>query len=169
MIIGLAGLHGAGKSTIAALLHDLFGWKIVDKMSFLHSLYENSGSGLSWEEWRGEKYRKEGAYKIMGLVLGMVQSPTEILVIDSVHNRAEWLAIRETDPNALLIGVFAPATLRKKRKGLITEADKRRTDYWHETGCLLACIEWTITGTGSTRLQSSECRALARYLKTRAG
>lgn len=169
MIIGLVGLHGAGKSTISAILQDLFGWKWVEKMSFLRNLYDNSGSNLSWKEWCGEMYRQKGACGVMRFVLEMTWSPEEMLIVDSVHNKAEWTAIREVDSNAILVGVFAPASVRAKRKGDIAEADKRRIGYWQENGCLPSCIEWIMNGDGPTESQSNECHLLANYLTTRAG
>ena len=59
MLIGLTGMSGAGKSTVAALLEQK-GFRIIDCDALVHSLYEDIRYTRLVEEAFGEEYVCEG-------------------------------------------------------------------------------------------------------------
>ena len=81
MLIGLTGMSGAGKSTVAALFEKK-GFRIIDCDALVHSLYEDIRYLRLIREAFGEKYicgnkvdrKKLGAFVfsvVLGIIFGM--------------------------------------------------------------------------------------------------
>jgi hypothetical protein len=177
MIVGLTGLHGAGKSFLAQIMHDKIGWEVVIKRDVLRMIYEKSDpvDGLTWEEWYRVLYAKIGAYKMMCMVIdeARISERKSIVVIDSIHNTDEWRAVKHLHSEAILVGVFSPREIRQSRNTLKdVELDVKRIIYWHENvlgefSCLLSEVEWAFSGCNPPQSQLRKCHLLKNYLNKR--
>jgi chloramphenicol 3-O-phosphotransferase len=173
-IVGLTGLHGTGKSHLARLFADLFNWNCLHKRTWLKNLYDesplNQRTTANWDRWLYQLYDELGPSAVMEMILSAHKSTTGVLVFDSIHNPEEWRAVTAVDPNAVLVGVFAPLTTRIERRTADgVRLDSRRVKYWHqgqgkESPCLLTKVEWAFTGHCSRELQIAECESFSQYL-----
>jgi hypothetical protein len=174
MIIGLTGLHGTGKGHIAKLFAELFGWTCIHKRTWLKEQYNasfaNRKTTADWEVWLYQLYNDLGPSGVMDMILSAHKSTTGVLVFDSIHNPEEWHTITAVNPHAILVGVFAPLSIRMTRRtsdGI--QLDSRRIKYWHQgqdnESCLLTKVEWAFTGHCPHELQIAECKSFFQYLK----
>ena len=173
-IIGLAGLHGTGKSHLASLFVDLFKWDHLHKRTWLRNLYDEcfatQNTTTSWDAWVYQLYDHLGPYRVVEMILSSHKSTSGVVVLDSIHNPEEWNAVTAVNPNAILVGVFAPLSTRiTRRSPEAIQLDSRRVNYWHqgpnkEFTCLLTKIEWAFTGHCSRELQIAECESFSQYL-----
>lgn len=173
MIVGLTGLHGAGKSYTGKLLEEVFGWKYFEKRVYLQTLFKNDQKvkpSLKWIEWHRELYLKDGSFKIMKEILGKNFPIKKVLIVDSVHNAEEWRAVKDTDSRAILVGVFSPSPVRAMRRdqeeGVL---DKKRIIHWHESNddnivCLLSEVEWAFSGILPRELLTNQFNFLRHHL-----
>lgn len=173
MIIGLTGLHGAGKSYIGKLLEEVLGWEHFKKREYLQKLYHSSEKRRSppnWLEWQSKLYLKKGSFKVMQEILAKDIPTQQVLVVDAVHNAEEWRAVRAIESRAILIGVFSPSSIRAIRRDPEEELlDKKRIAHWHESNdddivCLLSHVEWAFTGTMPRELLVDQCKLLHHCL-----
>lgn len=176
MIIGLTGLHGAGKSYTGQLLEEVLGWKYFEKRAYLQALYENDqkvNSLLSWFEWHRKLYSTKGSLKVMQEILEKNFPMQKVLVIDAVHNAEEWRAIKDTDSRAILVGVFSPSPVRAIRRSPEEYLlDRKRITHWHESSnnnddiiCLLSEVEWAFTGMLPRDFLINQCKLLHSHLR----
>lgn len=175
MIIGLTGLHGAGKSFLANIMSTRLKWRIVNKRNVMKEIYEKQApvDDLTWEDWYRVLYGKVGAFNVMTMIIEeFVQEKERFpIVLDAVHNTDEWRAIKYVYPESLLVGVFSPKKIRIARNDQgDAELDVKRIIYWHENvlgelSCLLSEVEWAFSGCDCSDLQLRKCHALRDYLK----
>lgn len=173
MIIGLTGLHGAGKSYVGKLLEEMFEWEHFEKRTYLQAIFKNDqkiNSSLRWTEWHRELHLKNGSFKIMKEILGKKILMQKVLIIDSVHNTEEWRAIKDADSRSILVGVFSPSLIRETRRDKEEGSlDKKRIIYWHESNdnnvvCLLSEVEWAFSGMLPRNLLISQFNLLHHHL-----
>ncbi len=167
MIIGIAGLHGVGKTHIVTSLQSKYHWRIVNKRDLLLNL-----SGLASENefmpWSHDLYQRLGARGVMKLILDQTSfQPDQLLVIDAIHNIEEWLEIKNRDSSALLVGIFAPDAIRESRNPTDeSELDIQRIGFWHgkqPTQCLMASIQWAFTSIPNPAFIDAQCQAFVDY------
>ncbi len=173
MIIGLAGLHGCGKSHLSGILEREFGWVNINKRRLLEEMFsKNFSSPESQEsiEWYRHMYKSYGAPKLMELILEAIPKGVPV-ILDAIHNSREWSIVKNTSPSSMLVGVFSPQTVRVKRNSpQDVVLDIKRIKYWHDhdeesSTCLLSEVEWVFTGINSVELQKAECAEFVNYLK----
>jgi len=175
MIIGLTGLHGAGKSFLAGIMNTGLKWRLADKRNILMNMYikQTPIDDLTWEDWYRILYGKVGAFNVMTMILGEMDKEKEGLpiVLDAVHNTDEWRAIKYVYPESILVGVFSPKRIRFARHDEGDEdLDAKRIIYWHENvldelSCLLSEVEWAFSGCDPPDFQLLKCLALKDYLE----
>lgn len=173
MIVGLTGLHGAGKSYTGKLLEKEFGWNHFEKRAYLQALFKNEqkiNSSLKWVDWHRELYLKNSSFKTMKEILGKKILTQKVLIVDSVHNAEEWRAVKDADSRAILVGVFSPSPIREMRRDKEEGAlDKKRIIHWHESNddnivCLLSEVEWAFSGILPHKLLIDQFNLLRHYL-----
>jgi len=161
MLLVLAGLHGAGKSHFSSYIADEFGWTVCVKRDLLMLLHGRVGVDEDWVSWYRTLYASEGPYEVTMRLLDFVPC-NDRLIIDSVHNLAEWKAVRERRPDAILAFVIAPKAVRIIRNGPEDELlDIQRVSFWHsdDNSCLISESEWCFNGAASTKVQRIEFEA----------
>ncbi|OGY54434.1 MAG: hypothetical protein A3A24_00215 [Candidatus Buchananbacteria bacterium RIFCSPLOWO2_01_FULL_46_12] len=161
MILVLAGLHGAGKSHLSSYIAAEFGWTVCVKRDLLMLLHSHVGVGDDWVSWYRTLYTSEGPYEVMKRLLNFIPT-NDRLIIDSVHNLAEWKAIKKRYPDAVLAAVIAPKAVRMIRNNPEDEfLDIQRVCFWHgdDGSCLIAESEWCFNGAASTEVQRIEFEA----------
>lgn len=173
MIIGLAGLHGCGKSHLSDILQREFGWFKANKRKLLEEMFsKNFPSSESQDsiEWYRHMYKSYGAPKLMELVLEVIPKGAPV-ILDAIHNPREWSVVKNTSLTSILVGVFSPQAVRAKRNSPQDAVlDTKRIRYWHDrdeetSACLLSEVEWAFTGVNSLELQKIECAEFVSYLK----
>lgn len=172
MIIGLAGLHGSGKSFFCGRCAKILPAGVLDKRNELKLLHAVSGvQDDNWERWYRNEYKRVGPYQLMRHILENFRHSTcTFTIIDAIHNLQEWRAVKDVDASALLVGVFAPISVRLPRNiGDRPERDQRRVAYWHERAdvqrmCLMAEIEWAFTGCCGVDQLDAQCVQLREFL-----
>lgn len=168
--VGLCGLHGAGKTHIAARLCELGNWKILDKRLELKQLYENGWSRRSkdesWEVWYRSIYERFGSGAVMLKLLETISSSSAcVIVIDAIHTPEEWLTLQGHAPGSILAGVWAPQAIRDLRRDEPIKMDARRTHFWHHNNdCLMSRVEWAFPGSLSSKLLDNLCQELITYV-----
>ncbi len=175
MIIGFTGLHGSGKSFICGRCSVILPAVIFDKrneLKLLHMVSELRGD--NWEEWYRNEYKRIGPYQLMHLILQRFRhAACAFTIIDAIHNLQEWRAVKDVDASALLVGVFAPTSVRLPRNiGDHSEWDQQRVAYWHERAdphhmCLMAEIEWAFTGCCGVDQLDAQCVQFRDFLCNR--
>lgn len=168
--VGLCGLHGAGKTHIAARLRDLGGWTVLDKRLELKRLY---GSGWfrrekheAWEAWYRSIYERFGSGPVMLKVLETVSiSSASVVVVDAIHTSEEWKTLQGYAPGSVLAGVWAPQAIRDLRRDEPSEMDARRVHFWHHNGaCLISTVEWAFPGSLTGELLDRLCQEFITYV-----
>lgn len=161
MMLVLAGLHGAGKSYFSSLIATEFGWTVCVKRDLLMLLHSHEGVGDDWVTWYRKLYASEGPYEVTRKIFNLIPSNNR-LILDSVHNLAEWKAIKECCPDAVLASVIAPKAVRIIRNGPEDKfLDIQRVRFWHDDGgsCLISESEWCFNGAASAEVQKTEFEA----------
>jgi len=174
MIVGLTGLHGAGKSYVGQLLKETFRWTHFEKRAYLKTLYKIKNSqesiALSWLDWHHQLYSSKGSFYVMLEILKMNFPNQSVLVVDAVHNIEEWRAIKQVEPRAILAGVFSPSSTREERREPEESIlDKKRIAHWHGNAdvsnhCLISEAEWAFTGLMPRDFLVEQCKVLRHYL-----
>lgn len=169
--ICLCGHHGAGKTHIALQLNDIAGWPILDKRESLKRFFRKGWlrrqSKESWESWYRSVYERFGSGVLMLKLLETNKSSHNIVIVDAVHTSEEWSAIQAIAPASLLVGVWAPTSLRSLRRDEPPEMDVRRVRFWHNRDtCLMAAVEWAFPGTLSRKLLDRICREFIGYVNS---
>ncbi|HAV11328.1 MAG TPA: hypothetical protein DCX32_02180 [Candidatus Moranbacteria bacterium] len=178
MLIGLAGLHGAGKTNLAHLLQKRKGWNYLNKRDVLIELYKETGDIFfekKFMDWYRGLYVSLGSFEVMSLIMAKsFYVDTCITVVDAIHGLEEWKAVKKICPRAILVGVFSPKEVRRRRNDPGDDVlDKKRISYWHERlhegyeQCLLAEVEWAFSGVVSIDIQGMECDELEAYIMKR--
>jgi hypothetical protein len=171
MIIGLTGYHSAGKSDLSQFLAKEFNWQWILKRDLFREWSGVGDNEQLWTEWYRALYQKIGGYGIMHYVLRRMsykKSSRTVLLFDAIHNPDEWRAIKEVDPDSLLLGVFTPKEQRRERSAPEDfSLDIKREKYWHnenDSQCLLSQVEWAVCGLIDSNLRKLEAKALFDYL-----
>lgn len=164
MLIGITGLHGAGKSFFCNTIPPKFGFKVFSKKKELAKIYKIKTGRDDWENWYRKEYEKDPTKITEFMLLGINQKDNVIL--DAVHSPIEWHIIKENFPNAELVEVISPDWVRSKRiTSLEMEKDKKRIKYWHsENGCLLSEVMWSFNGAASEKLNEQSFKELIEYI-----
>lgn len=172
MILVFTGLHGAGKSHLGELIRAEYGWSVYNKRDLLRELHGCKGYDKDWVTWYRALYSSIGPYAVMNKLLRIIPESGNCLIIDSIHNLAEWRAIRAKYHKAILAAVISPKTTRLARNGHEDkELDIQRIKFWHEhdnvaeDGCLMAEAQWAFNGAATSEAQRTEFEALLAYLK----
>lgn len=161
MTLVLAGLHGAGKSHFASCIAAEFGWTVCVKRDLLMLIHSHAGVCSDWVLWYRTLYKSKGSYEVMRMILDFVP-PNDRLIIDSIHNLAEWRAIKERYPDAVIAFVIAPKAVRIARNEQEDSLlDVQRVCFWHgeDGSCLPSESEWCFNGAASTEVQKIEFKA----------
>ncbi len=171
MIIGFVGFHSSGKTDLCQYLEKKFGWRWFSKRLFLREWSGMEENESAWTEWYRNLYRTLGGYEIMHHLLKRVMySPRSdnVVLIDAVHTPEEWRAIKEVDPNSLLVTVYAPKESRRQRSSPEDFVlDLKRERHWHseiDGQCLLSQVEWAFCGIATPELRALEAEALFNHL-----
>lgn len=92
---------------------------------------------------------------------------SENIILDAIHSPVEWHIIKQHFPNAELIEVITPDSIRLQRITLLDiEKDKKRIEHWHsENGCLLSEVGWSFNGVASKELNEQSFREFIDYIK----
>lgn len=166
MILTLAGLHGSGKSYFSSYIATKFGWSVYVKRDLLKLLHDNEGGKDDWVVWYREIYASIGPYEVMKRILNFIPFSNR-LILDSIHNIAEWKAVKECRPDAILSVIIAPKAVRIARNKPDDKLlDIQRVNFWHDdnNSCLIAESEWCFNGAASSKTQNAEFEAfLAHY------
>ena len=168
MMLVLAGLHGSGKSYFSSHIAAEFGWDVCVKRDLLKLLHGREGVGGDWVKWYRELYASKGLREVTRLLLDLAP-PSSRIIMDSVHNLAEWKAVKELRPDSVLAYVIAPKAVRVARNGQEDEIlDIRRVSFWHEGGhCLAVESEWCFNGAATTEVQKEEFKAFLIHYSVR--
>lgn len=167
MIIGVTGLHGSGKSFLFKKLSDLMSVPYFYKRDALKSMANTQ----NWTKWYREKYKQLGVYQFTKLILEFIPTDSPIVLYDTVHNPNEWAAIKDIDPNAILVGVFSPLSIRRSRNDKQdTTLDKKRVRYWHEPNknkiaCLTSEIQWAFSGCEEEPFLTNSIESFKDYIE----
>jgi len=168
--VGLCGLHGAGKSYIAARLRELGGWTVLDKRLELKRLYENGwfrrSKDESWEAWYRSTYERFGSGSVMLKVLESIRiSTVSVVVVDAIHTPDEWRSLQGYAPESVLAGVWAPQAIRDVRRDEPSEMDARRVHFRHNNNvCLMSTVEWAFPGSLPGELLDRLCQEFITYV-----
>lgn len=172
MMLVFTGLHGAGKSHLAEFIKAEYGWSVYNKRDLLKELHNREGCDEDWVTWYRALYSSIGPYAVMNKLLRLIPESGNSLILDSIHNLAEWRAIRAKYHGAILVAVISPKTTRLARNGPEDkELDIQRIKFWHEhddvaeEGCLMAEAEWAFNGASTLETQRAEFEALSACLK----
>lgn len=165
MLIGITGLHGAGKSYFCNTIPPKFGFKVFSKKLELSRIYKAKTDRDDWENWYRREYKRDPK-KITEFILLSIRND-ENVIFDAVHSPVEWHVIKEHFPNAELAEVITPNLIRLQR---ITkqdiEKDKERIKHWHsESGCLLSEVGWSFNGAASKELNEKSFKEFVDFIK----
>lgn len=164
MLIGITGLHGAGKSYFCDTIPSEFGFKVFSKKKQLQNIYKLKTGRDDWKEWYRSEYQKDPR-KITEFMLLWINDK-EDFVIDAIHSPVEWGIIKEKFPNAQLAEIVTPKPIRKKRiDKLDMEKDTSRIAHWHDNGCLLSEVDWTFNGAASKEINEKSFKEFIEYIK----
>lgn len=165
MLIGLTGLHGAGKSYFCDTIPPEFGFKVFTKKKELAKVYKSKTGKDNWEEWYRNEYRKNPR-KITEFIFSGIKTESNV-IIDAIHSPIEWQIVKEMFPNAELAEIVTPEKIRLQRTPpLDIEKNKKRIEYWHSEGkCLLTEVEWSFNGSGSKELNEQSFKEFIEYIK----
>lgn len=177
MILALMGLHGSGKSHLAATIEAMFGWKVYVKRDLFKILYTQEGdASKNWVDWYRGLYMDIGPYETMNKILDLIPKYQSPIILDSIHNFAEWKSLRNIYPNnSILAAVAAPKSVRSTRnEPKDVELDLQRIDFWHHRSvnndhisCLFSEAEWVFNGCVSTEMVMLEFQNFLNYLASR--
>lgn len=164
MLIGITGLHGAGKSYFCDTIPSEFGFKVFSKKKQLQNIYKLKTGKDDWKEWYRNEYQKDPR-KITEFILLWINDK-EDFVIDAIHSPTEWKIIKEKFPNAQLAEIVTPKRIRERRiDKLDIEKDASRIVHWHDGGCLLSEVDWTFSGAVSKEVNEKSFKEFIEYIK----
>jgi hypothetical protein len=115
MLVGLAGLHSAGKSHITRLLTAELGWYVLEKRKLLQDAYLSSNHP---DDMHRITYGNRGAYIAIQPIIPVIAhafTQHKVVVLDAVHNADEWRKLRKEFPDSLLVAVITPRKVRFQR------------------------------------------------------
>jgi len=164
-LICIAGLAGAGKSTVSSIFKDCgfeyirFGQIVIDEVKKRGLIINEKNERKVREELR----RKHGMAAMAKLNKGKIKKllKTKNVVADGLYSFDEYKILKREFPNQLLvIAVYAPPNLRYKRikkrleRGL-TQEEAISRDYAEieklDKGGPIAMADWTIVNTGTKK------------------
>ena len=170
-VLGITGLHAAGKSYMLERIPQKFGFTVYNKKEIIADLCEHAtGSREDWGEWYKKEFNSEPesiTFKILNRIQG------DKVIIDAIHSNREWSIIKQIQPGALLLNVTTPQIVRDARE---EPGDKikniQRIKYWHSIygdtfGCLLSQVDWSFNGAASLKTNTEMFRELVRFINMR--
>mgnify|MGYP002519647479 CR=1 FL=1 len=165
MLIGITGLHGAGKSYFCNTIPPEFGFKVFSKKEELSRIYKIKTNRDDWKIWYRKEYEKDPK-KITEFILSGIQKD-ENVILDAIHSPVEWHIIKEHFPNAELAEIITPNLIRLQRiTNQDLEKDKERIKHWHsEDGCLLSEVGWSFNGAASKELNERSFKEFVDFIK----
>lgn len=165
MIIGITGLHGAGKTYFCNTIPQNFGFRVFSKKQELEKIYKRKTGRDDWQEWYRREYKKNPRKITEFILLGIRKN--ENVLYDAVHSPVEWNIIKDNFPNAELVEIVTPELIRRQRiTPLDLEKDKKRIEYWHsDNNCLLSQVNWAFNGAGSKELNQQSFKEFLDYIK----
>ena len=113
MLIGITGLHGAGKSYFCNTISPEFGFKVFSKKQELAKIYKTKTGRDDWENWYRKEYETDPKKITEFILLGINES--ENIILDAIHSPVEWHIIKQHFPNAELVEVITPEPIRLQR------------------------------------------------------
>lgn len=113
MLVGITGLHGAGKSYFCNTIPPKFGFKVFSKKQELAKIYKNKTGRDDWINWYRREYEKDPKKVTEFILLGVNKS--ENVIFDAVHSPLEWQIIKDNFPNTELIEIVTPESIRLQR------------------------------------------------------
>lgn len=117
LIIGLAGMPGCGKTTVAAILQDK-GFTIITLSSFIKDKLRKQGQVANRQNLQnqGDQLRScKGAAILAKMALAKIKKlQLKKVVIDGIRNQAEIKSLKQTG-HFFLIGMAAHSKLRFRR------------------------------------------------------
>ena len=172
MLIGLTGLHRAGKSHFRKSgVAEKYGFLVVNKKQVVVDLFtaacgnrtmenlddENFNDSIIWKDantWYGQQMKENPIYITELIVDSAIEKYGEDILLDAIHNNLEWDIIKKHLPDSALLLFATPKEIRDQRCGTdsITEADNknlRRLSFWTSSKELpsLPCMaSWCING-----------------------
>lgn len=169
MLIGITGLHGAGKSYFCNTIPTKFGFKVFSKKQELERIYRTKTGKSDWTNWYRKEYEKD-AQRITEFILMGIKKE-ENVIFDAVHSPVEWHIIKKQFPNAELIEIVTPELIRLQRvQSEDIKKDLKRIEHWHSNnGCLLSEVSWSFNGAASKDLNEKLFGEFINYIieKTR--
>ena len=170
-ILGITGLHAAGKSYMLQRIPQKFGFTVYNKKEIIADLCEHeTGSKENWGEWYKKEFNAEPesiTFKILNRVQG------DKVILDAIHSNREWNIIKQIQPGALLLNVTTPQCVRDLRE---EPGDKikniQRIKYWHSVygdtfGCLLSQVDWSFNGAASLATNTANFAELVKFINAR--
>ena len=171
ILLGITGLHAAGKSYMLQHVPQEFGFKVYNKKEIIADICEQmTGTRDNWGEWYKKEFNSD-PYKMTFRIISRLEGKRVIL--DAVHSHKEWQIIKQLAPNALLMNVTTPQCIRDTRE----EPDDKikniqRIKYWHNIygehmGCLLSEVDWSFNGATPLETQKETFRQLMYFINSR--
>ena len=170
-ILGITGLHAAGKSYMLERIPKEFGFKVYNKKEVIADICEMiTGDREQWSQWYKKEFNDNPA-KMTFRILSRLQG--DKVILDAVHSHREWQLIKQVSPEALLLNVTTPQLVRDTRED---PGDKikniQRLKYWHSVygdtfGCLLSEVDWSFNGAASLENQRQNFAALVKFINGR--
>lgn len=171
IILGITGLHAAGKSYMLQRIPQKFGFTVYNKKEIIADMCEAyTGNRENWGEWYKKEFNKEPesmTFKILSRLVG------DKVILDAVHSNREWGIIKQIQPGALLLNVTTPQSVRDLRE---EPGDKikniQRIKYWHSVygdtfGCLLSQVDWSFNGAASLATNTANFAELVKFINDR--
>lgn len=170
-ILGITGLHAAGKSYMLERIPKEFGFTVYNKKEVIADICEMiTGVREQWSDWYKKEFNDNPA-KMTFRILSRLQS--DKVILDAVHSHKEWQLIKQVSPSALLLNVTTPQIVRDTRE---EPEDKikniQRIKYWHSVygdtfGCLLSEVDWSFNGAAPLENQRQNFRELVKFINGR--
>lgn len=171
ILLGITGLHAAGKSYMLQRVPKKFGFTVYNKKEVIADICEMiTGDREQWDKWYKKEFSDNPA-KITFRILSRLQG--DRVILDAVHSNKEWELIKEMNPNALLLNVTTPQIVRDARE---EPEDKikniQRIKYWHSVygdtpSCLLSKVDWSFNGAASIESQEQTFKDLVKFINSR--
>lgn len=164
MLIGITGLHGAGKSYFSNAIPPKFGFKVFSKKQKLAEIYKAKTGREDWINWYRNEYEKDPQKITEFMLLGI--NKNENVILDAIHSPVEWNIIKSHFPNAELAEIITPESIRLQRITQVDiEKDKMRIEHWHSgNNCLLSEVGWSFNGAASNELNEQSFKEFIEYM-----
>jgi len=171
ILLGITGLHAAGKSYMLQRVPKEFGFTVYNKKEVIADICELvTGDRENWSDWYKKEFNDNPA-KMTFRILSRLQG--DKVILDAVHSHREWQLIKQVNPAALLLNVTTPQQVRDTRE---EPGDKikniQRIKYWHSVygdtfGCLLSEVDWSFNGAAPLESQKQSFRDLMHFINGR--